>query len=96
MKKKFVRLFLVGVCRFLSLEPGRVPSRRPSMRSESFSTAMAIEVNADVALLSDVARILCSIKIGICYVDSNAAVPIPKELLKFRNERGSFRVASEI
>lgn len=59
---------------------GRIPSffvRR--CEANTFSTAMAIEVFADVALLSDVAFILCSIKIDICHMASNA-VPVPKEL----------------
>lgn len=57
---------------------------------------MAIEVFADVALLSDVALILCSIKIGICHMASNA-VPVPKVLLQIQKWTvGSFREASEI
>ena len=57
---------------------------------------MAIEVFADVALLSDVAFILCSIKIGICHMASNA-VPVPKVLLQIQKWTvGSFREASEI
>ena len=57
---------------------------------------MAIEVFADVALLSDVAFILCSIKIDICHMASNA-VPVPTVLLQIQKWTvGSFREASEI